>query len=392
MTRVIEIVRRGRPGADGASGVVQVLRSEESVTLSSANRGFAIVADDDIAVQLPPASGIGAAWSAWFLAEAGAITLTSTSNINGSASDLLIPQGYSAQVLTDGTEYLVQFGIAEPVLTVNTNSIGNESDVAGTTLTDALNQIDIDIDALTQNQSNALSGGTADQALFKVNSDPFNAEWRALPELTEPQATDPASTVLGLVRGQRLDQAVAARAPVGRVLASGTFSAATTVDIPLPSGQQRTTMQTSARIILTISAASVADVALDAQFTRDNFATVINASGAYRWGVGGWVLGVAGVNQNAATDDKMRVILGSGNAGLNVSPSARLDLLIEEYAGGDRPKRILGRADYINNLSNQTGTMTAAQLLASPANDAVNGVRVIPSSGNITGAYFVVSA
>jgi len=213
MTRVIEIVRRGRPGADGASGVVQVLRSEESVTLSSANRGFAIVADDDIAVQLPPASGIGAAWSAWFLAEAGAITLTSTSNINGSASDLLIPQGYSAQVLTDGTEYLVQFGIAEPVLTVNTNSIGNESDVAGTTLTDALNQIDIDIDALTQNQSNALSGGTADQALFKVNSDPFNAEWRALPELTEPQATDPASTVLGLVSGQRIAQAIDARRP-----------------------------------------------------------------------------------------------------------------------------------------------------------------------------------
>jgi hypothetical protein len=210
--------------------------------------------------------------------------------------------------------------------------------------------------------------------------------------LSEAQVIDAASTVFGLVSGQRLDQAVAARAPVGRVLASGTFSAATAVDIPLPSGQQRTTMQTSARIILTISAASVADVALDARFTRDNFATVINASGAYRWGVGGWVFGVAGVNQNAATDDKMRVILGSGNAGLNVSPSARLDLLIEEYAGGDRPKRILGRADYINNLSNQTATMMAAQLLASPANNAVNGVRVIPSSGNITGAYFVVSA
>jgi microcystin-dependent protein len=138
MTRVIEIVRRGRPGADGASGVVQVLRSDENITLSSANRGFAIVADGAISAQLPPASGIGAAWSAWFLADSGAITLTSTSDINGSASDLVIPAGYSAQVVTDGTEYFVQFAIAEPILTVNTNSVGNESELPGSTLTEAL--------------------------------------------------------------------------------------------------------------------------------------------------------------------------------------------------------------------------------------------------------------
>jgi hypothetical protein len=148
MTRVIEIVRRGRPGADGASGVVQVLRSAANITVSSANRGFAVIADAAITVQLPPASGIGAAWSAWFLAEGGALTLTSASDINGSSSDLVIPLGYSAQVVTDGTEYFVQFGISTPILTVNTNSIGNESDLPGAPLTTALNGVNTSINTL----------------------------------------------------------------------------------------------------------------------------------------------------------------------------------------------------------------------------------------------------
>lgn len=148
MTRIIEVIRRGRRGGDGVSGVVNVLHSDDNITLSAQNRGFAIIAAAEITITLPSASAVGSAWSCSILADGGAVTLSSTSNIAGSSSDLVIAEGHSVNILTDGDEFFVQYFIASSVATVNSNAVGNESGVDGTNLTQSLNNLDSAIGTL----------------------------------------------------------------------------------------------------------------------------------------------------------------------------------------------------------------------------------------------------
>jgi len=141
MKQVIEVIKRGRRGTDGASGVISTLRTSDNVTLAVQNRGYAVIADDDVTVTLPAASVVGEGWSCSVLAVGGEVTLSSASDIDGSAGDYVMPEGSAAQILTDGNEYLIQFYLASNVATVGTNAVTNESSVTGASASAALNAL-----------------------------------------------------------------------------------------------------------------------------------------------------------------------------------------------------------------------------------------------------------
>jgi hypothetical protein len=202
--------------------------------------------------------------------------------------------------------------------------------------------------------------------------------------LTQEQAEDPDSTVTGLASGQRLAQAIDARVPSGRLLASGTFSAVTALDIALPSGA------TNARVEIYISACSVADTFLSARFTRDDFATVIDAAGAYRWN--NIIVNSALAIRSSASQTNIELTYLLSGAGLLASANAYQTLEIPRYAEDGFQKIVNYHSRHVDGAARLNDVSGVGYLLASPAGDAINGVRIIPSTGNITGSYRVVSS
>jgi hypothetical protein len=112
MTRVIEVVRRGRQGRAGA--VNTIAKYDELTTntaLLNADFGSAYRATAAITVTLPVE--VDEAWTAIIDADGGDVTLTATGQINGSGDNLVIPDGFAAFVYSDGTNYFVRFYVSE---------------------------------------------------------------------------------------------------------------------------------------------------------------------------------------------------------------------------------------------------------------------------------------
>lgn len=130
MTRVIEVVRRGR---QGRAGVVNVISKFEELTantaLLNADFGSAYRATTSITVTLPVE--VDPAWTAIIDAFGGDVTLTvpgdagalpdgigtpaPSGNINDLPEDLVIQQGFTAFVFSDGTNFFARFYFSAPV-------------------------------------------------------------------------------------------------------------------------------------------------------------------------------------------------------------------------------------------------------------------------------------
>lgn len=199
--------------------------------------------------------------------------------------------------------------------------------------------------------------------------------------LSQVQVENAASTVFGLVSGERLSQAAAAFS--GGVAATGTFTTASEVDIALPAGWF------DADIIVRVTACANSDTALDARFTRDAFSSVLSGASDYRWGAATLVYAaVAGTGFNSAGDNKMRLNPQGSSAGMSTAPLAEFRLSVPAYASAGSRKRVSAGGSFLNGVGNlvslygSDGVLTAAD-----PNAAINGIRLFPSSGTITGSW-----
>lgn len=195
-------------------------------------------------------------------------------------------------------------------------------------------------------------------------------------------------TAVYAISPKQLADALVARVPgiAGGVIASQSFTTASAVDIALPAGWAEI------EIIMRITAASTGDSAIDLQVTRDAFSTVLNGASDYRWG---FIYGIPGVNilsAASAADTKGRVVPTGGNAGLNTAPIGFLSVRALGYGQSGPRKDLIARASYLNAVGNLTEPLNGRVILtASDNTSAINGVRIAPSAGTITGIYTVLA-
>lgn len=113
MTRVIEVVRRGRSGRDGSVGLVGTMSLSAGATLSSDARGFAVHCSAALTLGFSPVAQLGDGWHCFVLAEGGNVVLdpSGAQTINGAAT-LTVPAGASAMVWTDGVALYARFFVS----------------------------------------------------------------------------------------------------------------------------------------------------------------------------------------------------------------------------------------------------------------------------------------
>jgi len=197
-------------------------------------------------------------------------------------------------------------------------------------------------------------------------------------------ATNVEDTAAYIWSPEAVAEAIDAR--VGGIVASGTFTAASAVNIPLPGAFR------DAEIILEISAGSVADFAIDARFTRTNFSTLLSGATDYRWGTAPTFYSNSASAGFASTgDSKIRILGNTSNFGAAVSPFARFAIRVPDYADGTTIKRIACEGSLLNPSGLLQHLNADAILTAADAVAAVNGLRIYPSSGNFTGRYRVIA-
>jgi len=198
-------------------------------------------------------------------------------------------------------------------------------------------------------------------------------------------ATDFEDTAAYIWSPEDVAEAIDAR--VGGIVASGTFTNALAVNIPLPEAFR------DAEIILEISAGSVSDFGIDAQFTRDSFSTLLSGASDYRWGLAGVFYGsLVHAGFASASDNKMRFQSNNpGTWGAGASPFLRFAIRVHDYADDTTIKRL----SFDGSLLNPNGLLQRnygdAIVTAADAVAAVNGLRIYPSSGNFTGRYRVIA-
>lgn len=252
--------------------------------------------------------------------------------------------------------------------------------------------------AETLNGSAVPNGGATNQVLAKASSANADTEWQTLAtvarsgaygdlsgvptppaNLTQVQVENDASTVFGLVSGQRLSQA--ARAVFDP--ASGTFTTASAVDIPLVGTFD------AARVVVEITAASVADAGLSARFTRDAFSTVVSGASDYRWQTVEHVGGTTLLGEDTA-DAQMQIVTSGSNLGLDdTGPNAMIEIMAEGYSNAVTLKQILGKSTHIDQLSRSHLGMFSGRVIDASAGNVINGIRLTPTSGTVTGRWRV---
>lgn len=120
--RVIEVIRRGRKGADGQSNIIGVETVSGTRLMANEDSGKAIRATAASTLTLPPT--VGAGWSVIVDASDGDTTLTSTADINSAGSDITITTGNAALIYSDGTQYFVRFYVNSALTTLNATAVG----------------------------------------------------------------------------------------------------------------------------------------------------------------------------------------------------------------------------------------------------------------------------
>jgi hypothetical protein len=138
MSRVIEVIRRGRRGPPGPSGILKPIVASSNVFLNTSDSGAVLISTAPLSAFLPPAGNIADGWSIQIDADGGAITVEANEPINGSAT-LTVPLKASALIFSTGTAFIARFFLPNPITTINSSQVGNVSNVPGATLTSALN-------------------------------------------------------------------------------------------------------------------------------------------------------------------------------------------------------------------------------------------------------------
>lgn len=291
----------------------------------------------------------------------------------------------------------------EAVQDFDSDQIANESGVTGATVTQALDALDTakqpvdpDLTALaalagtgllarTGSGTVALRSLTGTGAVQVTQGDGVAGN----PEVSVP--TQPpevwaagADTVPSAISADTMAATIGARA--GGVVDSGTFTTASQVDIALPAGWFE------AEIVLRITAASISDSSIDARFSRDAFASVLSGASDYRWGTATVTYAVvAGAGLNSAADSKMRLNPQGGNSGLSTAPVAEIRIVLTGYASAGPRKRLRAEGAYINAIGNLSRLYAAdGVVIAANNSDPVNGIRLFPGAGTITGSWTLV--
>lgn len=244
----------------------------------------------------------------------------------------------------DGTELLMG-SIEGTGNFTSSNDIINNSDVAGVFVTDALN---------------TLNSAKADN---QQPPDPTDTDDAGAYIWTPAQVN---SAALSAVR----------QMPVSTI----DFTAASQVDIPFPDNVYET------ELAIYITAASVSDAGIDLQVTRDNFTTVLNGASDYDWGLSAVYPAVAGATFRGAADSKARFVRQGGNGGMATTGTRlRAKMSIVGHANNSDQKFIHARTTHIGPTGTFSQTVADIYLTASDSTSAINGIRLLTSSGTITG-------
>lgn len=121
MTRVIEVIRRGRKGADGQSNLIGVTETAVDMTLANSDSGRAFRCTANLTLTIP--ASLTAGWSCFVDADGGDVTLSTSATING-ASSLVVTDGNSAKLYSDGTAHYARFFIANALTSLAATGVG----------------------------------------------------------------------------------------------------------------------------------------------------------------------------------------------------------------------------------------------------------------------------
>lgn len=285
----------------------------------------------------------------------------------------------------------------------DSDQIANESGISGDTVTEALDALDAakqpvddDLTALAALAGTGLlartgSGTAAVRSITGAGAVAVsNGNGVAgSPEISVPtQAPEVwaagADTVPSAISADVLSATIAARA--GGVVDSGTFTASSQIDIPLPAGWFE------AEIVLRVTAASTSNTAMNLRFTRDAFASVIQGASDYEWGLVSAVPAVAApLTDRSLAANAGRFIHGASNWGLNTSPRLLAILTLHGFASANSEKTAEVRAKYVASSGNPMIPLDGfVSLVAGNATDPINGIRLFPGAGTITGSWTLI--
>ena len=154
----------------------------------------------------------------------------------------------------------------------------------------------------------------------------------------------------------------------GGLIDSGTFSAASTVDIDLPDGY------TTFKLEYYLEKSATSEILY--VVTRDGFSTVENGASDYAWVLSRYAGSFGGARDNLDTD--VNTVGGTSSEDYNIG---NLDILHAKES--TCPTRIKFETDYDN------GSPAMAEGWGDyiGTNDAINGIRIAPSAGTITGLW-----
>lgn len=112
--RTIEVIRRGRNGQDGSSGLVVSLDLSANFTATAAYRAYMFRGTANLTLSFDPAASLAAGWHCFVDADGGDVVLdpSGSETING-VSTITVTDGQSAMVYTDGTSLFARYFYSE---------------------------------------------------------------------------------------------------------------------------------------------------------------------------------------------------------------------------------------------------------------------------------------
>lgn len=112
--RTIEVIRRGRNGQDGSSGLVVSLDLSANFTATAAYRAYMFRGTANLTLSFDPAASLAAGWHCFVDADGGDVVLdpNGSETING-VSTITLTDGQSAMVYTDGASLFARYFYSE---------------------------------------------------------------------------------------------------------------------------------------------------------------------------------------------------------------------------------------------------------------------------------------